>query len=269
MGFQYAYTAFNYQFETPLPTDPSTFNHAYHDALAIPLTAYDFYLGNNVDGTMGVLNWLDAGLNDAAHYRYHYIDSNARVALPNTHYYRFQHGRGTATPEDLNLAWDSAYALFQKLYPASECIVYNWTPSNGYRKTMMKNEPGVRKDILYSCPHPLVEGEIIKVSVSAWGNPAVDLTTVSWVEQQCWIPRSKDNYVDIRDCGEKQANAQWPMLPKESDVTWIQLFTTASEDDPGTMVSVVRLYDEEFSMANPGVSDTYAAFLRSQPQHRP
>jgi len=265
VGFQYAYVAYNYDFKGQLPSDPGTLDHAYHDALAIPLIAYDFYLGNSIDGAMSIVTWFDAGFNDQAHYRYHYVDSNSRIALPNTHYYRFEHGHGPATPEDVHQAWDAAYDLFTKLFPAKDCVVYNWKPSVGYRHTVMKDEPGVLKQILYSCPHPLVEGEIIKVNVSAWGNPASDLKTMAWVEQQCWIPRDNENYVDIRDCGEKQADRQWPLLPHDPVATWIQLFTTPTEADPGTMVSVVRFDQQTFSMANPGVSDSYAAFLRALP----
>lgn len=262
VGFQYANRA---RLEVPATwqvRDPDTLNSRTYDALSIQVSAANFAAGNVGAGSLDLLTWFNAGLSKDARWGHYVRTTTPLVALPNTHYFRFQEGTGIATAEDVEAAWDAAHRLMQALYPSTECHVFGWTPETQYSRTYMKSVPAVYRETLFVCPHPLVSGETIKVNVSAFANPAPGLRSVAMVQSQCWIERPRSQWIDITGCGMEQANRQAGLVPTEPDAKWMQLVTTPVADDPGQMVTIARYQGRELVMESPGLSPEYAAFLR-------
>jgi hypothetical protein len=244
--------------------DPDTLNSTTYDVLSIQVFAASFAAGNLTAGSLDLLTWFNAGLSTDARWGHYVRTTRPLVSLPNTQYYRFDARPGVATVEDVETAWEAAHGLMQALYPSADCHVFGWTPTLEYRRTHMKRVPGSHVEFLYVCRHPLVDGEQIRVTVSAWANPASGLRSVAMVESQCWVARPPSQWIDISACGLERANREVALIPTEAEAQWMQLVTTPSADDPGTMITLARYEGRELVLESPGLSPEYAAFLRAQ-----
>jgi len=232
--------------------------------LSIGATAASLAAGNPAAGALSAATWFSAGLSKESRWGYYLNATTPLVALPNTHYFRFDSRAGPATAEDVYEAWDAAYQLMGALYPNQDCHVFGWTQELEYLRTHMKDAPGSYKEILYLCEHPLVQGEKIKVNVSAFANPAAGLRTVSMVQRQCELQRPRAEWIDITPCGIELADREASLIPEEADATWMQLVTTPSADDPGRLITIARYQGKELVMEPPPVTPEYAEFLRSR-----
>jgi hypothetical protein len=243
---------------------PDTLNSSTYDVLSLGASGANLAAGDFTAGTLDVVTWFGAGLSKESRWAYYLNATTPLVALANTHYFRFDGRAGPATAEDVYEAWDAAYQLMRALYPTQECRVFGWTPELEYLRTYMKDAPGSYKEILYLCDGGLVQGEKIKVNVSAFANPAAGLRTVSMVQRQCDLPRPRGEWIDITPCGIALADREAALIPEESDATWMQLVTTPSADDPGRMITIARYQGKELVMEPPPVTPEYAEFLRSR-----
>lgn len=262
MGFVYANRA---RTEAPASwtvRNPDTLNSPTYDVLKLGASGASFAAGNTTAGALDAVTWFSSGLSKEARWGHYLNETTPLVALPNTHYFRFDSREGPATAEDVYAAWDASYRLMQALYPSGECRVFGWTQEYQYLRTYMKNAPGSYREILYLCEHPLVQGAQIKVNVSAFANPAPGLRTVGMVQRQCELPRQPSEWIDISPCGIELANREVTLIPAETDASWMQLVTTPSADDQGRMITIARYEGKELAMEPPPITAEYAEFLR-------
>ena len=262
LGFVYANRA-----RTEAPTawkvrNPDTLNSPTYDVLKLGASGASLAAGNVTAGALDAVTWFSAGLSKDARWGHYLKETTPLVALPNTHYFRFQEGPGPATADEVSAAWEAAFRLVQALYPDGQCQVFGWTPEYEYLRTYPKNVTGSYREILYLCTHPLVPGEKLKVNVSAFANPAPGLRTVAMVQRQCELPRPPAEWLDMTACGIELANREGALLPAEADASWMQLVTTPSADDAGRMITIARYQGKELALEPPPITDAYAEFLR-------
>ena len=191
------------------------------------------------------------------------------TAPPSTNYYLFDRQEGEATPEDVDFAWDQAHRVFDAVHNRhGRCYVDGWTPERLYSRTYPVNARGVKKRVVYRCPHvlrPDLPDQFF--TVIALANPFDGYRTISAVQTRCWaseLPRGVDA-VDYRDCGDRLASSLRPYLP-ETDLPLLELVTTPIPEDP-TQFHVVGRFDgrETILPAPPGLGDAYHEWLATQP----
>lgn len=191
------------------------------------------------------------------------------TADANTHYYLFDTREGTATPEDVDHAWDQAYKVFQAVHNRDgRCHVNFWTPELGYRRAQVRNVRGELKEVVFRCPHPVYpDGPYLPITIQAWGNPFDGIRALGAIQARCWVllPKEQQNgFRDYRDCGEKLAARQRPYLPP-TDLPLMELVTTPTPDDPTIFHVVGRFGDRVTVLPAPETTPEFRAFLASIP----
>ena len=262
VGFVYANRA---RTEAPASwtvRNPDTLSSPTYDVVKLGASGASFAAGNSTAGALDAVTWFSSGLSKEARWGHYLNATTPLVALPNTHYFRFQEGAGPATAEDVSAAWEAAFGLMQALYPDGACQVFGWTPEYEYLRTYPKNVEGSYREILYLGTHPIVPGEKLKVNVSAFASPAPGLRTVAMVQRQCELPRPPAEWLDITPCGIELANREGALIPAEADASWMQLVTTPSADDPGRMITIARYEGKDLALEPPPITAEYADFLR-------
>lgn len=231
----------------------------------VPFAIWEYARGNSLGGGIAVADWLNSGLTKESRYRTYYNRGLGYMVHPNTHYFTFDERDGIATPADVHAAWDEAYALFQAVFNRDgNCRVFGYTDEYQYARTYSKNVPGKYKDVGWQCRHPLFEGQLQKVIVTAYANPFDGVRVIAGVVTQCWVePPRNQKFTDLRGCGMPLADAQRPYLT-DSRFGWTELITTPQSDAPHLFEVVVRHGDQQTTLPAPETTEDYQAFLQSQ-----
>jgi len=197
----------------------------------VPFAIWDFAAGDSFGGAMAVLDWFNSGMSDEKHAAYYFNRGLGFVANPNVSYYTFLPGNEKPSADDVSRTWQHAHSLFERVFNSSgECHQWGWTEKHQHALTYGKNVPGLYKEVLYKCPHPLDPTDVQRVHVTAWANPFPGTSVIGTVQSQCSSKAERGEiFSDTRDCGVKQARRHLKLiwgLPKE----WMQLTCTPTCD---------------------------------------
>ena len=231
----------------------------------VPFAIWDFSNGNNFGSAMGFLDWFNSGMNGGNHSAYYFDREVGFMSNANLHYYTFVEGDKKPSAEAMRGVWDETHKLFQDTFnKEGKCYVWGYSEKNQYALTYPKNVPGLYTEVLYKCPHPLVEDYVQKVFVSAWSNPFQGTEIIGALQSQCfWKPERRTQFADNRDCGKKQADR---MLAKLGGLPegWMQITSTPSEDP--NRLEIHSLYmGETRVLPAPEATDAYVEFLSERP----
>lgn len=190
----------------------------------------------------------------------------AMMAMPNTHYFLYEEGPGSASAEDVDATWKAAHALFSAIHNLdNRCEVARWHAEYQYALTQPKNVRGIYKQVVYLCPNPVANNEVQTVRVEAWANPFEGVRSMGAVQSQCWYERPRGKkYVDIRGCGESLARRQRALIP-ESRFEVMELITTPQRHKPSMFKVVARYKSNALTLLAPETNPKYIAFLEEHP----
>ena len=262
----YAHTAWRQLDDPELPTTSGIDTQS---TLEVPLAIADYFAAGAGAAAAGLL--FSFGTTDPVgdEGRRHYAFNLERTIAPNTHYYLIDERAGTATPEDVDFAWDQAYRVFEAVHNRDgACRVDRWTPERQYSGVSVRNARGVLKQVDFLCTHPLYDDIPFQVvRIQAWGNPFDDIRALAAIQTRCWTHQLPpgERFRDYRDCGERLAARQRPHLP-ETELPLMELITTPTVEDP-TAFKVVARYGDRITLlpVPPGIGDEYVEFLASRP----
>jgi len=259
--FQYANTARQKLEKADLEIPPNT-----NIDIMVPFAIWDYARGDSFGGAMGFASWFSNGLSKESRYAHYFNRGIGYMVNPNTHYFTFDTRPGTATVGDIHQAWDEAFELFQSVYNRDgECHVFGYTEEYQYARTYPKDVPGLHKDVLYLCDHPIFENKKQKVMVMAYANPFDNVRVIAATVTQCYIdPPKGEKFVDVRGCGMRLADAQRPFLTNSRN-GWIELAITPTEAAAHELEVVVRSAGEATRLPVPEMTQKYKDFLKSSP----
>lgn len=235
--------------------------------IQIPFAIWDFSIGDNLAGGIGVLDWFNAGMNGANHTVYYYNRGLGFMANPNTHYFAFDEGDGEATETDVRDMWSSANKMFEAVFNKSgDCHVWGYSESMQYSGTNSKDVPGRYKEVLYRCPNPVFEGQVLRVNVSAWANPfSDDVQVIGAVQSQCTDKKERgERFADTRFCGEQFAALNRTRLDLDGR-NWMEMIITPAQGSPSLLEVVVDYKGSTRTLPPPEPNPDYTDFLASRP----
>lgn len=231
-------------------------------AFQVPFAIWDFAAGNSLGGGIGVMDWFASGLGQQSISFDYFKREVSIVGGPNVSYYTFVPGNNKPTSDEVSRVWGDAKALFSRVFDTEgKCYQFGWTEERQYSRTYGKNVPGLYKEVLYVCPHPLRASESQHIYVTAWANPFPDTSVIGAVQSEC---KTTPKFADNRDCGTKQAKKHLEALGGLPP-GWMQMTTSPTVADPAYL-EVNSLYQgERRTLESPEQTEAYVKYLSERP----
>lgn len=259
VSFHYANAAYALENQPEVEVPSSTSR-----GISVPLAIYDFSLGNDLGGSIGILDWFNSGMSEENTYRYYYMREVEMMATPNTHFISIDRTSGSPTPEELRSAWSEAYKLFEEVYNREgNCKVWGYDDQAQFARTNSKDVPGRYKEVLMRCQHPSDLDRSFQVKISAWAEALPDSKMVIAVQSRCGSDRPRGaRFTDDRMCGQRFADAFSPDL-EDYNLEWTRLVVTPTEADPGLLEVRATRNGKTVVLPPPEPTEAYVEFLRA------